>query len=75
MLKQKDQEQHIYDYLSGVPITSKTKFFNLNNNETNLNMYKDLIYFFDYLAVFITKLIKNVVPIYIHIKSTLFELR
>jgi len=49
MLKQRDQEeQHIYDYLSGVPITSNTKFFNLNNNETNLNMYKDLIYFFDY---------------------------
>lgn len=43
------QRNDIYDYLSGIPITSETKFFNLTNSE-NLSLYQDLIYFFDYAA-------------------------
>lgn len=37
----------VYDYLSGVPVTDATKFFNLKYKE-NLEKYQDLIYFFDY---------------------------
>lgn len=43
------QRNDIYDYLSGIPITSETKYFNLNNT-ANLSMYQDMIYFFDYAA-------------------------
>jgi len=39
----------VYDYLSGVPITVETKFFNLNF-EHNLKLFQDLIYFFEYAA-------------------------
>ncbi len=39
----------VYDYLSGVPITVETKFFNLNS-KNNFMLYKDLIYFFEYAA-------------------------
>lgn len=39
----------VFDYLSSVPITENTKFFNLNSQE-NLEKYKDLVYFFEYAA-------------------------
>ena len=43
------KKNDIYDYLSGIAITSRTKYFNLNNRD-NLLIYQDLIYFFDYAA-------------------------
>ena len=39
----------VFDYLSGVPVTENTKFFNLNSKK-NSEKFKDLIYFFEYAA-------------------------
>jgi len=55
--KQDDERQNtkreitngVFDYLSGVPITSRTKFFNTCDKE-NSELLRDLIYYFDYAA-------------------------
>lgn len=39
----------VFDYLSGVPITTKTKFFN-TCEKGNSQLLKELIYYFDYAA-------------------------
>ena len=55
--KQDDERQNtkreitngVFDYLSGVPITSRTKFFNTCDKK-NSELLRDLIYYFDYAA-------------------------